>query len=191
MSSSPRAHGLSDAEGRDAPAGFIPLSKCAELGFQAGRLPCSTCSDLSEALGAADALAAECASCCSTTLDFNSARRYDGGALHVCVEHASTWGGINEWLEKSAKKWEERGVAVVDDCEGEPFLSLTDEGEAEAGTAPAKAKGRAALASLFGGGAAARKARSPAASSGSASMPVGTWKVEQVDAFLRQKLVVV
>lgn len=57
-----------------APPAFVPLSACVPLGFDPATLACGTCAAISRALGAAHATTSACKSCCSAALDL-----LDGG----------------------------------------------------------------------------------------------------------------
>ncbi len=94
------------------------LSSCAASGFSPERLACRTCHLISNALGAEHESSLACESCCSRALDI---RPLDGGyrkydAAALHVCRASATGGVNEWLEKAEKTWSKRGVSVIDDC---------------------------------------------------------------------------
>jgi len=65
--------------------GALPLvhgwsSGCRELGFGSSLL-CSSCAKLSEHIGAADPLVAECAGCCA---EERAAKKYHRAVLEVC-----------------------------------------------------------------------------------------------------------
>ena len=97
---------------------FVPLSKCASLGFAPGRVACRSCRDISTALGATSAAARNCAACCSSVLDVQhesgAPRKFDRVAVTLCRGSLKAHGGVNEWVEKQEKKWASKGVAVVE-----------------------------------------------------------------------------
>lgn len=86
---------------------------CLAAGFHPGRLACSTCALLSSELpaGGAEAVLEDCNACCSPTLDLTSATRFTEVTLLMPPERhaglfsmggeASSWPGVNEFLEKS------------------------------------------------------------------------------------------
>ena len=76
-----------------------------------------------------------------------------------------SFGGVNEWIENSALKWSAE-VEVVDDCLGEPRIVLGAEGS--------KAQGK------HGSG--------PWVGKGTIEIPIGSWKIEHIDALLKSKL---
>lgn len=77
----------------------------------------------------------------------------------------NNWGGVNEWIEKSAMKWAAE-VEVTDDCTGEPRLIFGADGF----------KPQPKLSS------------GPWVGRGTVEVPVGTWKIEHIDALLKSKL---
>ena len=154
-----------------APASY---SDCALIGYVAGTLDCATCDALKASLESSDEEAA-CRACCSTTVGWRSARRYDSARL--VVPKASAFGGfggmfsgggmmggggpepgVKEFLEKKegAARWGPRlQVSQAEGAGGSVLVMLTDEdGADEGGTA----------------------------------ISVASWKWEVIDAFLRQKL---
>ena len=64
-------------------AAALTIAECATRGFRAGETACGTCAIVRKALGEASEHAADCAACCSGTLDWRDARRYDSAILQL------------------------------------------------------------------------------------------------------------
>lgn len=77
--------------------------ECAARGFAAGDLACGACAHVRKALGEESAAFADCAACCSTTLDWRAPRRYDTAVLQLGRASASQFHGANEFLEKGGE----------------------------------------------------------------------------------------
>ncbi len=157
-----------------------PHAACIEKGFAPGIVACSTCTELGRAVGSGDALVESCNECCSTTVDLLLPRRYESAVLQVNRMMGGASGGVNEWLEKSAEKWSSR-VQVVDAFVSSPTLVLLSEDQEGDASPPSPAGGKK--------GAGGKRAKASGTSGPTAeSVVVGSWKIEQIDAFLSAKL---
>ena len=174
-------------------------SECESLGFQAGQLPCGTCSLLAKALGSSSEVVQQCKSCCSPQLDVgtvSSRKKFDTVTVRVCRAQPGG-GGVNEWLEKKESSWAEKGVVVEDACTmyGEPAsIVLSNDGdvvvvEEEADTKQKKKKG-----GVPGKGSAKGAFFSSSSSAASSTptngvaVPISAWKLEHIDAFIAASL---
>jgi hypothetical protein len=147
-----------------APASGGLAAECARNGFIVGQLACTTC-QLLHSHGLVDA-AAECGQCCSATLDHVSGRRYETAILQLCRTRVANYGGVNEFLEKSAGAYPE--LDVVDMPGAMPALILGGDEGLDAGEAEADKGGN--------GGRAAER------------VVIANWKTEQISAFLNARL---
>ena len=96
------------------------LSKCAEKGFKPGDLACSTCTKLEHTIRSlgtneADSEAAkvveDCKACCTATLDNVSPTKFAKAELKLCRFTLSSYGGVNEFTEKS--RWKD-AIEITD-----------------------------------------------------------------------------
>jgi uncharacterized membrane protein YgcG len=164
---------------------LVSEEECAAQGFAVGQVACvAVCGELRRALPAADPAVLACDACCSRSLDLALPKRFPSAVLTINRMAVSSFGGVNEWLEKSASKWAGQ-VEVVDSyAVTAPVLSFLDDG-AEVTTAAGgkKAKGSASSSSSRGG-------NGGEGGEGGVRAAVGAWKIEDIDALLRRKLLV-
>lgn len=161
----------------------LTYSECASIGYLPGELDCATCSLIQKAIdtGRADTSgeeeAAACRACCSETIALKSSRKFETARLEVPrvsnmfgnmmmmqqqeqSPYSAAGPGAKEWIEKSKDLWE-------DAIEIEVLTPKTSDGSSGA-----------VLVLLPEEGSDATPLR----------VPVGTWKYEQIDAFLKRKL---
>ena len=132
---------------------MITFSKCAAKGFSVGDTPCSSCKAPPSVV---DASSVSCWSCCTASLDWTSPKKYDTATLRVCyfvlrtalivwmvsyipllfayplqlATHAvEQWGGVKEFLEKSASKF--NTLTVKNDPSSPPVLTLNDDSDSD------------------------------------------------------------
>jgi hypothetical protein len=153
-------------------------SACAFIGYIPGELDCATCSLIQKALekGGAEE-AALCRACCSDTIGLRSMKKFETARLEVPKvnnmfgnmmimqgqeqsPYSAAGNGPKEWIEKSMAGWED---AVE--------IELVNSKTSDAGTG-------AVLVLQPEEGSDAAPLR----------VPVGSWKYEQIDAFLKRKL---
>jgi hypothetical protein len=165
---------------------LVSEEECAAQGFAVGQVACvAVCGELRRALPAADPAVLACDACCSRSLDLALPKRFPSAVLTINRMAVSSFGGVNEWLEKSASKWAGQ-VEVVDSyAVTAPVLSFLDDG-AEVTTAAGgkKAKGSTSSSSSSRGG------NGGEGGEGGVRAAVGAWKIEDIDALLRRKLLV-
>ena len=153
-------------------------SGCAAIGYIPGELDCATCTLIHKAIdnGGAEEAAA-CRACCSDTIGLRSLKKFENAKLEVPKAnsmfgnmmmmqgqeqspYSSAGNGPKEWIEKSMAAWE-------DAIEIEMVNSKTSDA------------GNGAVLVL-----------QPEEGSDAAPLrvPVGSWKYEQIDAFLKRKM---
>jgi hypothetical protein len=174
----------------------IWYSQCEGLGYSPGKVACGACKVIAKALGTAHESVAACQSCCSASLDIVSGtgtrKRFDTVALRVCRLQPGG-SGVQEWLEKREQAWSEKGVVVEDFCAfGEPPLVVlrNDRDELEEAAAAEKPQVKAVPGKKKPAAAAKKTAAAPAEGAlvVGVSVPVTSWKVEHIDAFIEASL---
>jgi hypothetical protein len=140
-----------------AASALLP-SQCAAAGFTVGEVACSTCEAMAKAALPAT-LVADCKSCCTPALDFLDGRQYDAAVLHVCHTRLSSYGGVNEFIEKGGPE-RYPALRVVDLPGSLPTLKFGGEEDEALKTMQSSAL----------------------------SVVISNWKTEQIAALLDRKL---
>jgi hypothetical protein len=186
-------------------------SYCASRGYAIGQVACAAvCGEIAKALSSTsssssspDPAVADCYACCSPSLDLALPKRFPSAVLTINRMNLGSFGGVNEWMEKSLSKWDAQGRGQVQVVESfavaAPILSFLEDGDDAASASASSSSSSSSKKGKSGGksAAAARAADSAAAVSrgmgggggvGGIHVPVGSWKIEHIDALLAKKL---
>lgn len=150
------------------------LKNCLENGFSPGSVPCSSCDILHEELNtetdAALGIVSDCKKCCSITLDLHLPIRYRTIKFSYSVLRSiDEFGGVREWMQDRLPNYSSIEVHQSY-TNGNPVLELTN---------PYYDIGRSEFT--------ADKVKLPKGSLDTLVVDISSWKVDEIDQFLKRK----